>query len=55
MKAFLITLVLDRVVDLIIDVLDELADRTSTTVDDRMVKDIRKYKNDIINGVKRRL
>lgn len=55
MKAFIIGLVLEKVIDIIIDVLEELADRTSTTVDDKMVKDIKKYKNDIMNGVKRRL
>lgn len=55
MKSLLIGLVLERVLDLILDVLEELADRTSTTVDDKVVKDVRKYKNDILSGVRRRL
>ena len=55
MKSFLIGLVLETVLDLVIDVLEELADRSSTTVDDKLVKDLRKYKNDILNGVRRRL
>jgi hypothetical protein len=55
MKSIIIMFVLEKVFDLFADTLEELADRTSTTVDDKMVKDFRKYKNDLMNGARRRI
>lgn len=55
MKAFLISLVLPKVIDLLIDVLEELADRTSTEIDDKMVEEIKKHKDQIMSGIKRRV